>query len=292
MGSISEHFETSYHLPRGGNEALRLAAQHHMLQSRQGFTIHPRIAKALENIPHPRIADVATGTGIWASEVATQMPHAEVLGLDISDQQFGPQWTLPSNLGLGLYDLLAEVPLELVGKFDFVHVRLLLCAGPAVDKSIFLNKFRSLLKPGGWLQWDDLSFPNVIMCETSAETPGEVRTWIEEDHPWMNVQAKYLGMKEKAAWFENFEKTVTAVGGFEKATRFQPPLRPHLLQLETDLTLTVFTELAELLIRRRGALDPGLAREVSQSLKRVYDDADKGRRFSYAWNVCLAQKMI
>lgn len=291
MGSISDtrDFETGYHLPRGGGEGLRLAAQHHMLQSRQGWMIHPKIAKALADLPHPRIADVATGTGIWACEVAQTMPNAEVVGLDISDQQFGPQWTLPSNLSLGLYDLLEDVPSDLVGTFDFVHVRLLLCAGPAVDKSVFFAKFRSLLKPGGWLQWDDLAFPNVVVCETSSTSGIQTRSL--ESLPWMySIQGTYLGMQSKAGWVHQFEKTAAAVGGFDNAARFEIPLRPHLLQLETELTLTVFTELADMLIQRRGPSVPGLEEEVSQALQELYDLAGKGLRFSYDWNVCIAQK--
>lgn len=61
----------------------------------------------------------------------------------------------------GLFDLLDEVPDHLQNKFDVLHVRLLLGAGPAVDKSVFIDCFSKMLKPGGWLQWDELAWPAV-----------------------------------------------------------------------------------------------------------------------------------
>jgi hypothetical protein len=41
---------------------------------------------------------------IWASEVAIDYPHAHIVGLDMSDQQYSPAWTHPANLSFDMYN--------------------------------------------------------------------------------------------------------------------------------------------------------------------------------------------
>jgi SAM-dependent methyltransferase len=290
MGSIQDmdDLDIAYKLPRGGREAIRLTAQHHVLSSRQGWTIHPTISSALKDIPTPRIVDVATGTGVWALDIAQQMPHAKVVGLDISDQQFPPSWTWPTNLSLRLYDLLQEVPAELHGQFDVVHVRLLLVAGPLVDKSIFINRFRTLLRPGGWLQWDDLEFPHVSACYPSPS--GVLKSADPGAHPICHVMEKYLGFHDKAGWLSKFEEVLVQLGGFEETQRFEIPVQAHLLQMESDLVVSVMVEMATLQASRNGARDPVMSKEFYNAVAALQADVLNGALFSYNWNVCIARK--
>lgn len=46
-------------------------------------------------------------------------------GLDISDEQFPHSAWLPKNVSLGKVDILKPIPEELVGKYDVVHVGLI-----------------------------------------------------------------------------------------------------------------------------------------------------------------------
>jgi SAM-dependent methyltransferase len=250
--------------------------------------IHPKIAETIKNIPNPRIADVATGTGVWALDIAQQMPHAEVVGLDISDQQFPASWTLPSNLSLRLYDLLQQVPADLQGQFDVVHVRLLLVAGPSVDKSIFIDRFRSLLRPGGWLQWDDLEFPHVSACYPSPS--GVLKSTDPGAHPICQVMGKYLGFNDKAGWLSRFEEVVAGLGSFDETERLAVPIRPYLLQMESDLVVSVMAEMANLQASRNGARDPVMAKEFYKAVAALETDVHKGALFSYIWNVCIAKR--
>jgi ubiquinone/menaquinone biosynthesis C-methylase UbiE len=283
-----------YKLPRGGRESVRLTAQHHMLKGRQGWLLHPEVSSALRTIQNPQIADVATGTGIWALEVAQQLPHADVVGLDVSDKQFYPKWTLPSNMTLGLCDILEEVPAKYRGKFDVVHIRLLLCAGPAADKQIFINYFRTLLKPGGWLQWDDLSFPNLYACYPSCTQQGVMQRVILDDHPMPQMNRKYFAMQEKAGWFTQFEEVMMDAGGFEKLQRVDIPPCLQLLQIESDLSVAVVTEMFEMLLCKLKIEQPALSEasiEVRNAIARVHADAESGILLSYAWNVGIAKKL-
>ncbi|KAF4339862.1 hypothetical protein FBEOM_6231 [Fusarium beomiforme] len=65
-----------------------------------------------------RIADLGTGTGIWAIEIAEKHPSAEVLGLDLSPIQ--PTW-VPPNVTF-LVDDIEDEWLN-CDDFDLVHLR-------------------------------------------------------------------------------------------------------------------------------------------------------------------------
>jgi hypothetical protein len=62
---------------------------------------------------------------IWASELAIVYPHAHIVGLDMSDQQYPPAWTHPANLSFDMYNVLEPPPDKFRGMFDIVHVRLI-----------------------------------------------------------------------------------------------------------------------------------------------------------------------
>ena len=291
MGSIDNmddlQVDTSYKLPRGGREAIRLTAQHHVLASRQGYLLHPEVSNAIKDIAAPRIADVATGTGIWAIDIGQKMPNAQVVGLDIADQQFPASWTWPSNVSLELYDLLEDVPTQYQEYFDVVHVRLLLTAGPNVDKSIFIDRFRSLLRPGGWLQWDELEFPHISACYPSPK--GVLKSSDPGAHPLVQVMEKYWKLGEKAGWIKRFENVFERAGGFELVERGQVPVRPHLLQMESDLVVSVMSEFVNVAAVRTS--DSKMMAECHAALAALCADVENGALFSYNWNVCIARRL-
>lgn len=108
----------------------------------------------------PTIADVATGTGLFAIEVAKQLPKAEVHGLDISSKLFHEQSKLPKNVRLGTYDIHNAPSLEHQSKFDLIHVRLIVSGMQKDDWAPAVDHLLSMLKPGGWIQWEEADYPN------------------------------------------------------------------------------------------------------------------------------------
>lgn len=78
-------------------------------------------------------------------------------GFDISDAAFPPADKLPKNLKLTLHNLTTPFPEEFRGQFDAVHLRLLLLALGADDWARGLANVKSLLKPGGWVQWEEVN---------------------------------------------------------------------------------------------------------------------------------------
>lgn len=64
---------------------------------------------------------------MWLIDMSRENVSVQFDGFDISlDQCPPPEW-LPSNISIRKLDILKPLPEELVGQYDIVHVRLLLC---------------------------------------------------------------------------------------------------------------------------------------------------------------------
>lgn len=78
---------------------------------------------------------------------------------------------VPPNIHLHVHNLWEPFPEEMLGRFHFVHARLLLLA--MADQEAWTSAVKNLstlLKPGGWLQWEDGDFPSVHAALRTAET--------------------------------------------------------------------------------------------------------------------------
>lgn len=287
---IAPTADTDYKLHRDNRESLRLTSQHYCLTERQGWLLHPDIEAALSRTQNPQILDVATGNGIWAVDAARKYPSAKIVGLDISDAQYPPTWTWPENLDFGILDLLQDVPLHLQGKFDVVHCRLLLAAGPSVDKSIFIDRFSKLLKPGGWLQWDELSWPTKYLVIPPSPATGTFQLGLAEEYPILRVMRDYLHMDQKNGWFQHFEEIIDKERVFDQAHLHVVPIQPHLLKTETDLTVQVLSDIVDVLIKKVDIKDKDMLSELHIAVSRMHIDRDAGLMFSYRWNVGVAKK--
>ncbi|KAK4496444.1 hypothetical protein PRZ48_012424 [Zasmidium cellare] len=140
----------NYIISRDANEAERLVVQHKCMISCQGYYLHPEVKPSATA---PRIADVATGTGIWLCELAPAYPQAELHGFDISDKMFPSQDSLPSNVKLHTADIKKPLDEAWHGYFDVVNIRLIQAAMRVEEWGPLVRNLSTLLKPGGWLQW-------------------------------------------------------------------------------------------------------------------------------------------
>ena len=71
-----------------------------------------------------KVADVGCGTGVWPLEVADLAPelvHAE--GLDINLDEVPPRAWLPENVSFHKFDLLQDVPENIVERYDIVNMQ-------------------------------------------------------------------------------------------------------------------------------------------------------------------------
>ena len=83
---------------------------------------------------------------IWLIEAARTLPaSAQLDGYDISSAQYPPEGWLPKNVDLKVLDMLDPVPEELVGKYDVVHVGLIVMVVRNENPTPVLNNLMTLL---------------------------------------------------------------------------------------------------------------------------------------------------
>jgi 2-polyprenyl-3-methyl-5-hydroxy-6-metoxy-1,4-benzoquinol methylase len=134
----------------------RLNVQHHLFSDiMQGDLLPPHIASGLKaSRPAPKVLEIATGTGIWLTEMAkTLSPDAELVGLDFDTSKFPSQSFLPPNVTLRQANMYEPFPSDLHGRFDVVHVRLIIFALKEGQGTDLVRNLMTLLRPGGHIVW-------------------------------------------------------------------------------------------------------------------------------------------
>lgn len=207
---------TNYMFPEDTDEQDRLDLQHEQLLLTTG---HKLILAPMDGDIH-EVLDLGTGTGIWATEFADQHPEASVLGTDLSPIQ---PTLVPPNCRFVVDDFEEEWLFR--QKFDLIHGRMLVGAmsNPA---SIFRKAFDNL-KPGGWLEMQDVCLPT---CDDNS-IPGDspYQQWIDLQYKALRSVGrewdwamKYKEMMEEAG-FRNVEQKVFKwpQNTWPKATHFK-----------------------------------------------------------------------
>ncbi|KAF9942281.1 hypothetical protein BGZ75_004676 [Mortierella antarctica] len=134
-----------YMLPNDLTESDRLDAQHYLVR----FIFKGNYNVKLDQDANLKILDVATGTGVWALEMAHEFPKADIYGVDISS--IFPAEIKPKNCHFQLCNILDGLPFP-DNYFDFIYQRLLVYAlTPAQRKQVNTELLR-VLKPEGFLQ--------------------------------------------------------------------------------------------------------------------------------------------
>ncbi len=108
-----------------------------------------------QNLAGKSILDVGCGPAVIAREIAVSVPHAQVVGLDLSSDRLdvARQNTREhTNVVLKQGDA-QKLPFE-DGAFDFVYCRLLLEYLP--DKQVAIREMFRVLKPSGQIMLQDL----------------------------------------------------------------------------------------------------------------------------------------
>jgi SAM-dependent methyltransferase len=98
------------------------------------------------------VLDIATGTGLWAIEVAQENPHASVIGTDLSAIQ---ATNLAPNCKFFVHD--CEDEWHFPQKFDLIHGRALLSCF-FKPRTVISSIFSALLS-NGYFELQDICFP-------------------------------------------------------------------------------------------------------------------------------------
>ncbi|KAJ0312307.1 hypothetical protein COL516b_001383 [Colletotrichum fioriniae] len=151
--------DTVYALNRGdlAKERERLEYNHrNIFLPLCGGLCPQQILTHLKKQQNPRVAEIATGTGIWLRDMAKLLPStAELRGIDMDTTKFPPPTDLPPNISLLHQNALNPYPEEMYGSFDMVHIRLIGSGMRKEDwKTLAANAF-TLLRPGGYIHWEE-----------------------------------------------------------------------------------------------------------------------------------------
>ena len=144
--------DDTYILGRNFTSSTRLNLSHFLWKQVLGFNIHPRISTngSLE------VADIATGTAIWPLDVASELSTSKVDSFDLSLSQCPPREFFPAIRRLDTWNIFDAPDESMLGRYDIVHVRLVIFVVRNNDPRDIVRNLLALLKPGGWLQWDEL----------------------------------------------------------------------------------------------------------------------------------------
>ncbi|KAL9089908.1 MAG: hypothetical protein Q9159_002265 [Coniocarpon cinnabarinum] len=149
-----------YLLKRDFNASSRLTAQHLLWKDALGFTIHPDIPIP----PAARVADIATGNGVWLLDVSREYSGRihQLDGFDISLDQCPHEQSLPPSVRFHEWNFFDAPPPQFIEAFDVVHIRLITFVIKDNNPMPVLENICQLLKPGGCLQWDEVD--NMRSC--------------------------------------------------------------------------------------------------------------------------------
>ncbi|RYP89415.1 hypothetical protein DL769_000066 [Monosporascus sp. CRB-8-3] len=146
--------EPEYVFTRDYIDNNRINLQHYLWVELFGYLTHPKIPTS---DPDLRIADIGTGTGIWLTDLEARLPNSVQLdALDVSFAATPPPKWIPSNVTLRYWDVKADVPEDLVGVYDIVHIRNFAFVLTNNDVQRVTESFVRMLRPGGYLQWGEV----------------------------------------------------------------------------------------------------------------------------------------
>ncbi|KAF2726639.1 hypothetical protein EJ04DRAFT_571087 [Polyplosphaeria fusca] len=226
-----------YVLGRDYLASVRLNLQHYLWVQETGYHVHPSITLK----PGMEVMEVATGTAIWSLDLATKHPDIRFLATDYSLDQAPPPEFLPRNVELAEWDLLdGGVPEEYIGRFDVVHVRLMMCVIKNNDPSSVVEKLVKILKPGGYLQWGE-------MDHTTHRMEHALPNMTSESFEQAVNFPSTLGRKDKRmnqSWVSTLSSRFQAVGLFPIADVHAFRNKSH-LSFYTDAAFLVWNEWRE-----------------------------------------------
>jgi len=261
-----------YVLNRDYAATTRLNSQFYLWKSELGYNLHPRIPTPP---PDARIADVATGSGVWLLDLARELPGRRLDGFDISLAQVPPLHWLPTNISFREWDMLSEVPNDLIGKYDVVHIRLVILAVNSKQAVQLISNVARMLKPGGYIQWEELNVFGAFVAAKEGVTPTA-----------QFKSAQELADTSKMEWLNHVPMLMSQE--FSEAEAFHVECDLSLAKYYQDIQLVVMKEEAD----NRFADQPEKQEAIYQSIQSVHEESKKGLARCTPKVVFVARKLL
>ena len=230
---------TPYVLPKDKAEGDRLDLQHYLVR-------HVAQGNYRAPLRQPRaILDVATGTGIWARELASEFPRARVVGFDIdrtplerSLEVLGPGGQFPANFSFQLADALKPFPFA-EGEFDVVHARFISPFVPIPAWPQVVAEMMRVLAPGGIIELVELEAPPTSASAAYNTLAAAGSKLMEGRHLYRGVGDDLPGYLQRAG-AQQVQQRHFVIGTGDQAQRQQRMLASDLLAaLEHSKVFTV-----------------------------------------------------
>lgn len=237
-----------------------------------------------------KILEIGYGTGLMCNLLAQKFPEAIVFGVDPSPPPDGFHDKLDNVEYIqGRYeDLLAagDPRLELAS-FDYIFIRMAICW--VTDWPSHINRIQSLLKPGAWVELQDVSLP----IHFSGTDPHPVDT----DWEWVKVVRNVCLKNTDCASGINLESRMNE-GGFSDVRSVEYPFcvsnpwpgRPEtapVAEYTGKYVPLVFFGLLD-----QYAKDKYTADEIQQMKDSAMETAFSGKvpMLHYKFHVCIGRK--
>ncbi|KAI9739224.1 MAG: hypothetical protein M1834_007437 [Cirrosporium novae-zelandiae] len=300
-----------YTLNRGYRASGRLVLQHGLWKDHLGWLVHPSID--LTSQQDIKVADIGTGNGlasifqilvlvfpsysieeltshyhlssIWLVDLARQLPApAHLDGFDISLSQIPSKELTSKNIAFHYLDACTPIPAHLEGQYDLVHLRLLVLGirdsnpGPVLDNVI------RLLKPGGYLQWDE--------GEISSMIPTNLPPTISLFHCrelLALIRSFHSGRKDSHTWVGDLPRLFEAHGLLD-VKYHNPPIASKSLKYWMDNQLMGFEEASEMWERSEKEEEREKGRKLKGLIGRAFEESKRGAAICYLPMVVVGRK--
>ncbi|KAI1827541.1 hypothetical protein F4861DRAFT_369582 [Xylaria intraflava] len=271
------------YLTRQNSDIQRLNDQLDVMTDNIGYLLHPSITSSLPE--NPSIADVATGTGRFLLLVRDSYPNGTFTGLDISSANYPSPTDLPGNVNMTLLDVKKPIPEDLHGKYDVVHVRILVAAMLPEDWDPTVANLSLMLKPGGYLQWTECD------CISMKHLRGKAESRVEN--------LRFLGRAFTAALSDRLRHGWNTLPGHMEAAGLRPVLRDIVSSdrlPETRERATVNSNLAFLstmrVLSKKGAPGAMTSEEIDALETKVHEEIRSGAYLRYDIHVIVGRKPL
>ena len=200
----------------------------------------------------------------WLLDCASVLPSStRLIGFDIQPVHFPSPDHIPTNIELIERDVLdANLPEDLVGTFDMVHIRAFGSSIRNSDCAPLLGAVNRLLKRGGWLQWEEAD--TSAMTATAAGGGGD--DGAQSCKTLLGVlQAGGRATGTTSDWLGDIGDQVSGTG-FNHTNVVKFPLKASHYKAWTEDYLLVYEEVAQMVPREKDAPGSAMTREKYEGL--------------------------
>ncbi|KAK6508913.1 hypothetical protein TWF481_003681 [Arthrobotrys musiformis] len=133
---------------------------------------------ACKQVKYIKVADLATGTGIWLYSIRKQLEElglkAELHGYDLHDNQFPPE-DKREDVDFHTLNILDTPAFEEIGPtYHYIHARLLTSVLTKEEWKVAIDNCLEILKPGGFLHFEEIPFGELSIEKDGAPASGGV----------------------------------------------------------------------------------------------------------------------